>query len=235
MLDLVDEDRRAALEQPVVERAGAMALELLLRGSSAERASSAVTLRRDVTAHEDQLERAVQVDDERRLQALDQRGQRLGLRLGACVSSGRRAVRPVDEDPQLGVDPRWVGEGRARLPGRGREVAVEVDAGGVLPGSGEQSVGVEDGDHRPARLRGRDALQQPPHEQRRVRFLAVLGGGQEARDRPVSRRQEDAQRHPVTRAAVLLDAPAVELAAQRAAVRERPSARRRRAPPPSRP
>ena len=156
----------------------------------------------------------MQIDDERRLQALDQRGQRLGLRLGARVSPCRRAVRPVDEDPQLRVDPGREGEGLARLPGRCREVAVEVDAGRVLPRSGEQAVRIEDGDHRPPRLGARDALEQPPHEQRRVRFLAVLGGGQEARDGLVARRQEDAQRHPVTRAAVLLDAPAVELAAE---------------------
>ena len=95
VLDLVDEDRRAALEQPVVERAGAVALELLLRGHVRRAGELRGHLRRDVAAHEDQLERAVQVDDERRLEALDQRGQRLGLRLGARVRPGRRAVRPV--------------------------------------------------------------------------------------------------------------------------------------------
>ena len=47
-----------------------------------------------------------------------------------------------------------------------------------------------------------------------VRFLAVLGGRQETRDGSVTFRQEDPQRHTVARAAVLLDAPAVELAAQ---------------------
>ena len=141
--------------------------------------------------------------------------------VSACVSGsepacapGRRAVRPVHEDADLGIDPRRVGEGLARLPGRCREVAVEVDAGRVLPRSGEQAVRVEDGDHRPARLGAGDPLQQPAHEQGRVRLLAVLGRRQEAGDRPVALRPEDPQRHAVARAAVLLDAPAVELAAQ---------------------
>ena len=122
------------------------------QGRPPSRASPSRQLGGNVAAHEDELERAVEIDDERRLEALDQRDQRLGLRLGAGVRSRRGAVRPVREDPQLGIDPRRKGEGRVRLPGRRREVAVEVDAGRVLPGSGEQAVRVEHGDHRPARL-----------------------------------------------------------------------------------
>ena len=168
----------------------------------------------NLTAHEDELERAVEIDDERRVEALDQCDQRLGLRLRAGVRSRRGAVLPVREDPQLGIDPRRKGEGRVRLPGRRREVAVQVDAGCVLPRSGEQAVRVEHGNHGPARLGARNPLQQPAHEQRGVRFFAVLAGRQQAGDRTVPLRQEDPQRQVASRAAVFLDAPAVELAAE---------------------
>ena len=67
-------------------------------------------------AHQDQLERAVQVDHERRLQPLDERHQRLRLGLRARRRAGRRAVGAVGRHAQLGRDAGRVGEGRLRAP-----------------------------------------------------------------------------------------------------------------------
>ena len=75
-------------------------------------------------------------------QALDQRDQRLRLRLGAGVLARRGEVRPVLEHPPLLLDPRRIRERVVRPPRRGREVAVEVDAGRVLPRAVEQPVRV---------------------------------------------------------------------------------------------
>ena len=53
-------------------------------------------------------------------------------------------------------------------------------------------------------------LEQAPREQRRDRLLAVLGGRQQAGDRPVACGHEHAQRDPLAGAAVLGRPPAVE-------------------------
>ena len=117
VLDLVDEDRacRARSASRRTRRdSGPRIRSWAVRSPSA--ASSVGHLGRNRTAHEDELERAVQIDDERRVEALDQRGQRPGLRLRAGMRARRRAVRPVREHPELGIDPRRKGERRRPAP-----------------------------------------------------------------------------------------------------------------------
>ena len=75
-----------------------------------------------------------------------------------------------------------------------------------------QAVRIEHRNHGPARFGGGNPIQQPAHEQRSVRFLAVLSGCRADPERTVALRQEHSQRQVASRAAVLLDAPAVELA-----------------------
>ena len=65
-------------------------------GRAAERLDDG---RRHVAAREQQLERAVDVDHERRPQPLDERHQRLRLGLGAGVLARRGAIRAVLEHP----------------------------------------------------------------------------------------------------------------------------------------
>ncbi len=182
--------------------------------SPAALASRSADLARGLAAHEDQLERAVQVDDEPRAQALDQCHLRLRLRLGACVRAGGRVVRAVRRHPELARDPRWIRARSLGQPGRCREVAVQIDAGGVLPRAVQQAVRVQHGHDSPARLVRRHALEQPAREQRRVALLAVLCRREQAGDRTVAFRHEHAHRHAVARAAELLGPPAAQLVAR---------------------
>ena len=214
VLDLVDENGVPRSVSQSSNAPGQWPTNWSCQGRPAERASASVTpggTAPRTKMSSSGLWRSTTSGGSRRSIRADQRP---GLGLRAGMRSRRRAVRPVREDPDLGIDPRGKGEGRVRLPGRRREVAVEVDAGRVLPRAGEQAVRIEHRNHRPARLGAGNPLQQPAHEQGGVRFLAVLAGGQQARERSVALRHEHPQRQVASRAAVLLDPPAVELAAE---------------------
>ena len=157
-----------------------------------------------------ELERAVDVDHERRLQALDEDHERLrlGLRTGVLARCGE--IRAVRGHSPFILDPGRIRERVVRPPRRGRKIAVQVDSGRVLPRAVDQPVRVGDGHHHPASRVSRDPLEQATCKQGRYRLLAVLGRDQQTCGRAASRREERPQGDAVPRAAVLLHAPAVE-------------------------
>jgi hypothetical protein len=208
VLDLVDDRRDPLLEQPLVEGARRRHRELGVHRQAGGLGEQLDRLAGDALAHEDQLDRRVQVEDEPRAQPLDERDQRAGLRLRGRLGPGGGAARAVRQLAQLRVDPGRERERRLRAPARAGEVAVQVDAGRVLARPGEEAVGVRDLHDRPRRLVRGDPLEQPPREQARLRLLAVLRRDEQPLDRPL--RELDAQRQPAARAAVLLLAPARE-------------------------
>jgi hypothetical protein len=87
VLDLVDDRGNPDVEEPVVERARARPPDVVddrKVGRTAQRLDDG---RRHLAAGKDELEGTVDVDHERRLQALDERHQRLrlGLRPGVLA------------------------------------------------------------------------------------------------------------------------------------------------------
>ena len=186
-------------------RAGGRALELAAR-SGARGAAPAPRDRRGArAAHEQQLERAVQVDDERAAEALDQRHQGrvsgsepawLRARSGSCGSPAcaARARCPAGSERLAG---RQSTAGKLRLRSTPRRSgACRRRPSGLTHSTTAQP--------RRCRRRARGAGARA----RRLGLLAVQPGHQQQPRRPDG--QPGAQLRAAQRAPVRLDAPAVE-------------------------
>ena len=207
MLDLVDERRDPAVDEPVVEGTRARAADRRRRRQVRGRGERLVTARgtaprgRSSSSGRGCRPRAA-VEDARRARSMPASRARSPRacpeRRGSCDSCHAPLV----------LDPGRKGEGVVGPPGRGREVAVEVDAGGVLPRAVQEPSGLATGrwpSSTPRRARApaggaRGAPSLPP------RRAGLRGAIRRAR----SPRQEHPQRNAVTGASVLLHAPAVE-------------------------
>ena len=210
LLDLVDDRRNPDLEEPVVERARARPPDVVDDRKVRSTAQRLHDGRRDVAARKQELERAVEVDHERRLQPLDEAHQRLRLGLRAGMLARLGEIRAVRDHSPLVLDPGRIRERVVRSPRRGGKIAVQVDSGRVLPRAVDQPVRVGDRHHHPAGRVSPDALEQATCKQGRHRLLPVLGRYQQPCGRAASLREERPQGDAVPRAAVLLHAPAVE-------------------------
>ena len=99
------------------------------------------------------------------------------------------------ETRSSGAMPGRVGERLVGAPGRGREVAVEVDAGGVLARAVQEAVGVDAPGRSPSASRRRDALEQAPREQARCpppRRAGPPSAGRRAAPSPAGRKTRSA-------------------------------------------
>ena len=88
MLDLVHDRPDTDLDEPVVERARTGAAHVVHDREASRLAQPVDDGTRDVAARQQELERTVEVEHERRAQALDEPHQGLRLGLGPGVLAG---------------------------------------------------------------------------------------------------------------------------------------------------